>query len=410
MHAKKILFVSLFHAILYAGNPFNFSGCYKSFFFVLEPPTFKTSLFNASHTEGYVTNRLRSNILFSPGATFRLQLSYELVPEIKKKQSLLYNALFSLTNPSVYRAADFKERLYPFDKEDIENFSIYHNLDRFSFSFQLPFTELIAGRQAIGWGSARIINPTDILTPFGFNALDTEERYGIDAVRMIFPIKSLNEIDIGYVFGDEFHYKNSAFFLRTKIYVLETDIAFPFIGFRGNLLSGIDIARSLGGAGIWCEAAHVFTDVLDNETEHSNDNDYFRLSLGADYNFSEKFYGYIEYHFNSIGSNNADSYLNQLTTCAYTEGAVYLLGKHYCGLGGRYEITPLLPGSFMVLYNFSDNSVCLLPELEYNIRSDIYISLGAIIGLGKKAESPFAFNSEFGIYPDAGYISLRIYF
>ena len=407
---RRILPTLLLFSVVSAGTGVDVSGYYKNFFLVIDPPEYATSAFNTLSSEGISVNRLRATMLVTFGSALSLHASYELIPEIKKNNSILYNNLFSFFDPLTYRADDFRKRLYPFEAEDIENITINHNLDRLFFSVAFPFADLKTGRQAFGWGSARIINPTDILTPFSFNALDKEERYGIDAVRFIIPLGSLNECEAGYVFGNDFLFENSAFFLRTKFYAFETDVSFIVTGFRGNLLAGIDMARSLGGAGIWCEAAHVFTDILDKDIHHSSGNDYFRLSVGADYNFCERFYGYGEYHFNSAGPNNTDSYLDNISTHAFTEGSVYLLGMHYGAIGGRYEVSPLLPATFMILYNFSDNSLCFLPELEYNMSEDVYISLGAIVGLGKKAENPFSPKSEFGVYPDAGYLSFRLYF
>ena len=53
--------------------------------------------------------------------------------------------------------------------------------------------------QAIAWGSAFVINPTDVIAPYVYNALDQEERYGVDALRVRVPTGALSETDLGYV-------------------------------------------------------------------------------------------------------------------------------------------------------------------------------------------------------------------
>jgi len=113
------------------------------------------------------------------------------------------------------------------------------------------------GRQAIAWGNARIINPTDIIAPFSFNELDTEERRGVDAVRVRIPLGMMDELDLGVVAGRDFNRDRSAFFIRGKTYLLKTDLSLLMTGFRKHLMIGFDLSRSVGGAGIWLEAAHV---------------------------------------------------------------------------------------------------------------------------------------------------------
>jgi hypothetical protein len=204
--------------------------------------------------------------------------------------------------------------------------------------------------------------------------------------------------------------------------MLKTDLSVLFLGFRENLLIGLDIARAIGQAGFWCESAYVVTDAFNGDEvqgyEDGLKKNYFRASLGMDYNFSGKVYGFFEYHFNSAGRNNSVDYPDVFASTAYTEGASYLMGRHYLNLGITTQITPLIPFTAIVILNLNDPSVNFAPSIEYNIKEDIYIAVGAYLGIGKRPEVcdignpsfPFRFNSEFGAYPNMFYSSLRIYF
>jgi hypothetical protein len=196
---------------------------------------------------------------------------------------------------------------------------------------------------------------------------------------------------------------------------MKTDISVLLIDFRENLLAGLDLASSWGGAGIWLEAAQVWPGALSEDSEKNSDANYLTISLGSDYSFGEKTYGFIEYHFNQAGSVNSKDYINQLSETAYTEGSVYLLGEHYIIPGITYQITPLIIFNGQLLTNLNDPSAFFYSMLEYNIAPNIYLSAGAFVGIGKgprfPQSSPTAtLDSEFGTYPDIYFTSFSIYF
>jgi hypothetical protein len=205
-------------------------------------------------------------------------------------------------------------------------------------------------------------------------------------------------------------------FARVRHYLYQTDVSAMLVGFQENLMVGIDLARSLGGAGAWLEAGYTFVDALAENGDGSG-SDYLRLSVGADYSFGDV-YAFGEYHFNEAGSNDASDYIGLFTTTAYREGNVYLLGEHYLNAGAMWQVTPLISGGGEVLFNVGDPSVLLGPSIDYNIAENIYVGGGAYIGLGRRPvilgdELPAdlaRLQSEFGFYPDLYYASFRIYF
>jgi len=391
-------------------------GYYKSFFVVYDAPRLAGQVpLPQEPIKGVVTNRIRWNVSYRANDWLLLNVSYNLLPRIQDPS--LFAAQTNTAELPSYRFADLDRRLYPDNMEDVQSFAVFQNLDRALFTISIPSADVYLGRQAIAWGSARAVNPTDILAPFTFDELDSEDRRGVDAVRLRVPLGFMGELDAGYVFGDDFAFDQSAFFLRGKFHAAKTDVSSMMIGFRQNLLFGIDLARSIGGAGFWLEGAYVFTDALDENCTCSGA-DYFRGTIGLDYAFTGELYGFAEYHFSQAGTGSPSAYLSLPDDPAYTDGAVYLLGRHYFIPGFSYQFTPLLIGSGQVLINIEDPSVLVAPQLEYNIAEDIYLAAGAFIGIGKSPagvlgedlQPSIVFRSEFGGYSDMYFTSFRVYF
>ena len=406
-------------SLLSAGPGFSVGGYFKNFFVVIELPGFSLPG-NAPLPDrlmGSVNNRLRLHASADISPSLRVSVAYDLSPRIQDPFLFGEHIFAWEVDPYGYRAADLKERLYPQEKAGLDRFAIYQNLDRLVLFIATEPADISIGRQAIAWGSARAVNPIDIIAPFALQELDKEERVGVDAVRLRFPLGFMGEIDAGYVFGKDFRFEKSAFFLRAKTYAAKTDLSFLFLVFRENLLLGGDITRSIGGAGFWMEGAYVLADIFRGR-EFDGTNDYLRLSTGLDYSLSGNTYGFVEYHYNSGGSTHPENYLPNLSNSALQEGSVFLLGRHYIIPGLNHQITPLIGLMAQVLINLSDGSFFVAPAVEYNLASNVYIAAGGFLGSGK-IPSPVrnipqapggGLRSEFGSYSDAFYTSFRIYF
>ena len=403
---KTILPICLLTILLFgvAKAEFQIGGYYKNFFTTFDSPLSETQV------TGVVINRLRLNLSYAPTDSFSFAFAYDFTPRVQDP-SLFSQSPFAIgTASSRYRVADFDSLLYPGKDEPMGSVGIYHNLDRAAVQFSTDFADISIGRDAIAWGAARIINPTDVVAPFNYDQLDTEDRVGVDAVRIRIPVGVLGEVDTGYIFGTNFDFDKSAIFLRTQLNAAETDFSILLLEFQRDLLVGLDIARGIGGAGFWLETAYVFTDPFDDRRIASDD--YLRTSFGLDYSFSGETYAFIEYHFNGAGTDKPDNYLTNLDRSAYTRGGVYLLGVHYLAPGISHQLTPLIGISGQMLFNLSDPSTWIAPQIAYNIAEDIHLSVGGFISLGKrpKDDDLTQLPSEFGSYPNLFFSSFRVYF
>ena len=398
-----------------AAEELNLSAYFKNFSTAIHPAEYSTGSDPTTDPMLSMNNRLRLNAAYRHSRLLAFSASYDLSARLQHRD-LFKGDLFSVGLASGrYRVADLDRQISPTDNKTPASFALYQNLDRLSASLAFPKFDLIIGRQAIAWGSARAVNPTDILTPYAFNELDTEDRPGVDAARIRIPIGFMGEIDAGYVAGEDFDAERSAWYLRGKYYLFRTDISAVVIRFNHHLMIGFDLARAIGGAGFWAEMAWVDVDAFDSDNGLNCD-DYFRSTIGGDYSFGGNTYAFIEYHFNQVGSNQAEEYHQALLHPAYSDGAVYLMGQHYLIPGVSLQVSPLVTAGGQILANLGDPSLLVAPNLEYNIAENIYLSAGAYIGLGSAPSvtleelSGLRFDSEFGAYSDAYFMSLRTYF
>lgn len=349
-------------------------------------------------------SRLRLRLFIPKENLVSWEIAYELLPRLREDAASVSAEGLPIHS---YRAFDLDELVYPDSADSGSDLALYQNLDRANVTFAADHFDLFIGRQALAFGSARAINPTDIIAPFTYNTIAKEELAGVDAIRIKTPFTDMGEIDMGVVAGHDFRLEESAAFIRNRSYINKTDVSVMAMVFKENVLVGLDIARAIKGAGVWLEAAQVFANAGDS---YRPDENYFRLSAGADYSFSEKLYGYAEYHYNGAGSARSENYLTPLNKTAFKEGAVYLLGRHYIAPGFSYQITPLLFFSGNALINLNDGSALLSPAFEYSVAQDIYANLGAYIGFGDVLDDPLRPESEFGLYNDTYYAALNYYF
>ncbi len=387
-----------------ANAEFRIGGYYKNF----------STLFNSPVPEapisGVVVNRLRLNLSYTPTDSLAFAFAYDFTPRIQDPLLFSQSLIAVGAAASSYRIADFDSPIYPSPEDPIGSVGIYHNFDRASLHFSTDFADFSVGRDAIAWGSARVVNPTDVVAPYTYDQLDTEDGVGVDAIRMRIPIGVMGEVDAGYIAGADFDFDKSAVFLRTQLNAAETDFSILLLEFQRDLLIGLDVARGIGGAGFWVETAYVFTAPFDDERNVSED--YLRTSIGFDYSFGGETYAFVEYHLNGAGAREPENYLTNLEQPAYTRGSVYLLGRHYLAPGFTHQLTPLISFSGQMLFNLSDPSTFVAPQIAYNLAEDIHLSVGGFMSIGKRPKNSEVpeFRSEFGSYPNLFFSSFRVYF
>ncbi len=388
-------------------------GYYKNFFTALQQPEITGLAASQDQpAQALVLNSLRLKFDFPLSSQVTLAAAYELTPQAGSTASL--SQFWAQPTSSSYRLADLDQRLYPAPGKAADNLTVNQNLDRMLLTWSPAFGDILIGRQPLAFGSAHVINPTDVLAPFTFQSLDKEERVGVDAVQVRLPTSAMGEFNAGWVAGKDGRWQDSAAFVKPRFYWWDTDVIVLLMAFQEQVMAGLDLARSIGGAGTWLEAAYTFANALGQRTPEE---DYWRLSVGADYNFTSTWYGYVEYHYNSPGSLKPADYPNLATHVAYTKGADFLLGRHYLCPGFTWQLSPLLSGAMQVLANLEDGSVFLSPTLDYSFADNVTWEAGAFLSFGSKAQLVTSTGlphleptSEFGLYPTLLFMAAKLYF
>jgi len=233
------------------------------------------------------------------------------------------------------------------------DFSGIQNIDRAFLSLTANFGDLYIGRQPIAFGMAKAVNPTDVLAPYDFAALDTEERMGVDALRVKVPLGLLGEFDGGIVAGRHFKVAESAAFLRTKIYQSGTDITLIAQAFKNNLLLGANIVRDIKGAGVWTEFAHTYAQYFSGHLKEEDFLDFqsARIIISK---YLTGFWVLLNIIINGAGVSDENKYILQATKTAYTDVGVYLLSKQYLIPGFSTSLTPLISANLSAIYNLNE--------------------------------------------------------
>jgi len=369
------------------------SGSLKTYFFNIGSTTWM------GDTSGWTWDTpLRARLFYKPGDTFSFEAEEELTSRYQSGASLVVSYLGS-ARPSSYRIWDMNR--YWAGSNSGDGAKLLQNLDRFSSTVHLGKLDITSGRQAISFGSARAVNPTDLFTTFQIENPDRENRSGVDALRARYAWSDLGELDAGYVAGKDARWDQSAVFVRPRLHLWGVDVTPLGMIYRKNRLAGLDLQGSIGGAGAWIEGALVHPGCSEKT--------YPRVSAGFDYNFGLKIYAFLEYHYNGAGELNPADYPHPSHLTAYEDGTIYLLGRNYLIPSLTYQVSTLISLQSKLLINISDQSILAMMQWEHNIAKNFYLDIGAAVpmGSGLKGRVP---TSEYGLYPSFQYIYMRNYF
>jgi len=310
----------------------------------------------------------------------------------------------------IFRFTDIRDRLLPSEWSGDEKFSILQNLDRLNIGLRTDIATLTLGRQAIYWGVAKSVSPTDFIAPVQYGTVNTEYRTGVDAFKSVFPVGMMSEIEAGYVFGEDGSFSESGSWLRGRFYLLQTDATLLAACFRENLMIGGSLNRTIGQGTGWLELAVVSTNCF-SAVKGAVEVTFWSFSTGYDRSWlNASLYGYLEYHFNSPGTDDPGEYSQLVTEPAWTKGGIYLLGRHYLCPGLSWSINPLLQINASALANLTDPSAYIYLSGEYSVLEDITLNLNCSMKMGKEAGQDGIPESEFGSWPDEFSISAGYYF
>jgi hypothetical protein len=286
---------------------------------------------------------------------------------------------------------------------DQDRLQAWHDVDRLSLTWYTDLADVTAGRQAITWGLSSLYPVADLWAQFSPFELDTEEKPGVDAVRILHYPNSSLEIDA--VAADRGSSRNFSAGVRGSLTLPWADV---YLG------GGKFWRESMGLAGI---SAPIGSYKLRGEVvlPYDLDDEGFKLprvTVGLDWLGGETVLS-AEYNFNGIGATRSREYGDVLQDPRFGRGETYFLGRH--NLGGMAMWTPgndRLSLSATALLNLQDPSAALVPNLTYDFGQETRVSLGGLVSFG---ETPLFspgpdLRSEFGTYGDFMFAMVSVYF
>jgi len=286
---------------------------------------------------------------------------------------------------------------------DEDRLKAWHDVDRLALTLYTDLGDVTVGRQAITWGISNLFPVADLWAQFSPFELDTEEKPGIDAVRLLsYPAGGL-ELDA--VVADRGSAEDLSAGIRASISLSWADLYLA----GGKLWNE---AMVLGGIsaplGSWKLRAEGLLPYDLDEREM----DLPRMTLGVD-RLGGEFMLSGEYHFNGIGATDPDGYGDALEDPRFARGESYYLGRHY--LGGVGVWTPgndRLSLTLSAMANLQDSSTIFTPVLTYDFGQETRVSLGGLVSFGNTPELEVVptLRSEYGMYGDLFFTRVSIYF
>ncbi|MDE2653842.1 MAG: hypothetical protein OXI71_08505 [Gemmatimonadota bacterium] len=280
-----------------------------------------------------------------------------------------------------------------------------HRFDRLHVGWEGERFEISVGRQAVSWGTALFLTPSDPFTPF--NPVDPfrEFRAGVDAVRLRFFPSALSEVDLVVrptrsPAGEEEVTALMRGLTTARNWELSAWAGIVY----GDPAGAVGAAGSVGGWAVRAEA--VLRQLPDRVV--------LRGTLGLDRQLQvggKDLTVALEYQRDGMGADGPDAYLATLTSATFLRGEHQVLGRDETVVRASYQVHPLWSLSGLALWNLNDLSATTGTSVAYSAGSDVAVTAGAFLGLGDDDATPA--RPLPSVYGSAGlsvYLSLSWYF
>jgi hypothetical protein len=268
--------------------------------------------------------------------------------------------------------------LYLFNQN---GFAIQQNLDRLAIKYATDKFSLTVGRQALSWGTGRLWNPTDLISPFSPTDFDREVRRGADAVRASISAGPTTQFDLLWL--PQQKAADQMAIVRAVTNIKGWDVSMSVAKYISDLVLGADFAGDLGPFGVHGEGAWTLPlNALDKLG-------FVRAVGGLDWRPTEKWILTLEYYFNGFGALNKSMIVQKLRDPRLVSGEIFGAERHYVGLVANFLATELLTANMTVLVNCMDPSVTFAPVVEYSFEQHVLIRLGAFVPIGRGVDVTF---------------------
>ncbi|MEJ2201785.1 MAG: hypothetical protein P8X63_12355, partial [Desulfuromonadaceae bacterium] len=269
------------------------------------------------------------------------------------------------------------------------------------------------GRQAIGFGRISLFSPLDIIAPFPPDALDTDIRPGVDALRASRYFGMAGQVSAAMVLGRT--EEQNSYVLYGENNWAGIDVLAITGRLRRRPMVGLGFATQLAGMGVKGEAVRYEGQGVGQPGGDLHE--HFTIAgVELDYRFDNGLILFVQYLYNGAGVDHPEQYGQVAASAPLQEGLSYLLGRHYLLLAPSYELHPLVTVNGLWLWNLQDHSYLFRPLLHISLSDNWTLDLFWNMTQGKKPAEldpavPIpASSSEFGATSNSGGLLLKYFF
>jgi hypothetical protein len=285
-------------------------------------------------------------------------------------------------------------------------------IDRLSLGWSGGRLDVTLGRQAIGFGRILIVSPLDVIAPFPPDALDTDVRPGVDALRVSGHYGLDGQLGAVAVRGD--HSRHDSYLLTWADNYGGLDLLALGGELRQRPMLGIGLAGSLGTLGLKGEAA-LYQGTRVGEVDGDRHRHMLISAVEAWYRFAGGLTLVTQYLHNGAGTGEPGDYPAVVLSAPVQEGLTTLLGRHYLLAAPSFELHPLATLNALLIWNLADDSWLLRPTLELSLADNVSLELFWTHAAGRSPRrQPFPLpavpRSEFGSQGDSAGLFLKWFF
>ncbi len=231
-----------------------------------------------------------------------------------------------------------------------------------------------AGRQRIGWGTARFWSPMDMFNPISPLEIEPGERQGVDAALLAWRWRGALRWNAVYAPQDGFRRSTSAVRVGRTIHNYDVDVAVARFG--EDWTAGGDFAGQFRGAGLRGEMTYRWRHATPGVMPVASGNA-LRVAAGSDYAFANGLYVVGEYFYNQGQPNGGTNRAAELAALLRYSNEIFTRKRHFVSGGASYSITPLWKVEGYVVADVAGPSAAWLPRLSYNLTANTDLAVGA---------------------------------
>jgi hypothetical protein len=284
-------------------------------------------------------------------------------------------------------------------------------IDRFNMQYATDTLTVKLGRQPINLATTFYFTPNDFFAPYAAQTFYRAYKPGVDAARLDWQWSELSQISLITVidykqdFESNSGWSNSPDWSETSYLARISTLfnIFEFSGLVGKVngddIIGVDFQGELfDWLGVRGEGHMRFPDEVDQSRD-------VKFSLGLEHRFENTLTLRLEQFYQRAGVTDNHDY----SASIFNNRTNFYLARNYTALGVNYEITPLLLGDAVWLFNHNDSSSLLALYASYSLSDESELAVGLNLAIGERTRNGMI-SSEFGRYPASLSAEYRLYF